>query len=166
MFSGLIILIILIFLFLPTITFAICPLCTIAVGSGIGLSRYLGINDLITGIWIGGFIISSSFWFIDWLNKKKINFPAKKIIITGLFYLITFLFLFQAKLINHQKIILGIDKITLGIIVGSIIFLFSIWLDNWLRKINNNQVVFYYQKVIIPIFWLTIISFIFYLLNL
>ena len=32
---------------------AICPVCTVAVGAGIGLSRWLGIDDSITGLWIG-----------------------------------------------------------------------------------------------------------------
>ncbi len=33
---------------------AICPICTIAVGAGVGFSRYLGIDDTIAGLWIGG----------------------------------------------------------------------------------------------------------------
>ena len=40
---------------------AICPLCTFAVGAGIGLTQYLGIDDVITGLWIGGFIVSLVF---------------------------------------------------------------------------------------------------------
>src|SRR3989344_1899336 len=50
---------------------AVCPICTVAVGAGLGLSRWLGIDDAVSSIWIGGLILSMSFWAIDWLNKKK-----------------------------------------------------------------------------------------------
>ena len=62
---------------------AVCPVCTVAVIGGLGLSRWLGIDDAITGIWIGGLIISLSLWFTDWLYKKykKIEKYDKRIII-------------------------------------------------------------------------------------
>ena len=37
---------------------AVCPICTIAVGAGVGLSRYFGVDDAITGLWVGGLIVS------------------------------------------------------------------------------------------------------------
>src|SRR3972149_11759116 len=52
---------------------AVCPVCTIAVGAGLGISRWLGIDDAVSGVWVGGIILSSSFWLLDWLVKKKIK---------------------------------------------------------------------------------------------
>jgi len=49
---------------------AVCPLCTVAVGAGVGLSRWLGIDDVITGLWIGGLIVSLIAWSENWLDKK------------------------------------------------------------------------------------------------
>lgn len=57
--------------------YAICPICTIAVGAGVGLSRWLGVDDTISGIWIGGLAISSIWWTINWLNSKHIRFLAE-----------------------------------------------------------------------------------------
>src|SRR3990172_4136169 len=54
---------------------AVCPVCTVAVGAGLGISRALGIDDTVTSVWIGGLILSMSFWLIDWLKKKKTEFP-------------------------------------------------------------------------------------------
>jgi hypothetical protein len=34
----------------------VCPVCTIAVAGGVGLCRYLGIDDLISGSWIGALL--------------------------------------------------------------------------------------------------------------
>ena len=39
-----------ILLLLPFITKAVCPVCTVAIASGVGLCRYLGIDDLISGL--------------------------------------------------------------------------------------------------------------------
>jgi len=33
--------------------FAVCPVCTVAAGAGVGLSRWLGIDDIIIGLWVG-----------------------------------------------------------------------------------------------------------------
>ncbi len=62
-----------------------CPVCTIAVGAGIGLSRWLGVDDLISGLWIGGLIVSLIGMTILWLNKKNLknNFLRLAIIITA-----------------------------------------------------------------------------------
>ena len=32
---------------------AVCPVCTVAVGAGLGLAEWLGIDDSISGLWIG-----------------------------------------------------------------------------------------------------------------
>jgi len=53
--------------------FAICPVCTIAIGAGLGLSRWLGVDDVISGIWIGGLLVSTSLWTVNWLRSKKLT---------------------------------------------------------------------------------------------
>lgn len=65
--------------FFPTFSFnftskayAICPLCTVAVGAGVGVSRSLGIDDVIVGLWIGGLLVSSSMWLFEWLKGKEV----------------------------------------------------------------------------------------------
>jgi len=70
---------------------AVCPVCTITVGAGIGLSRWLGIDDTITGLWIGGLIVSLTIWTIDWLHKKEINFKSMTLLITLGYYALTVL---------------------------------------------------------------------------
>ena len=46
---------------------AVCPICTVAVATGIGFSRWLGIDDTITGLWIGGLTVSLK--SIGWERK-------------------------------------------------------------------------------------------------
>ena len=147
-------------------TFAVCPLCTIAAAGGIEVTRLLGVDDLISSIWIGGLIVSMSFWMADFLAKKKILKPIfREVLSLILFYLLTIPFLYWGKMIGVRgNTFLGIDKIVFGITVGSFVFLLGVFLDNFLRKINGGKVFIYYQKVILPILFLTIVSFVFYII--
>ena len=142
-----------------------CPVCTIAVGAGVGLCRYLGIDDLISGTWIGGLLMSLTIWTIDWLNKKKIKFLFRKPLILIFWYLISILPLYKLGIIGHpENKFLGIDRLLFGIISGSIFFLLSVFFHNFLLKKNGGKVFFPFQKVIIPVLFLLILSLIFYFL--
>lgn len=153
-------------LIFPSSAHAVCPLCTVAVGAGVGLSRWLGIDDTITGIWIGGLILSSGLWLADWIEKRNWKIPNKKILSVAFFYLIVVLPMKWGNMIGLPgNILFGVDKLFLGIIIGSLVFVSSVFLDKFLRKINKQEVAFYYQKVIIPVFLLSISSFIFYLIT-
>lgn len=146
--------------------FAVCSVCTIAVVGGIEITRMLGVDDLITGIWVGGLIVSMAFWLSDWFVKKNFLKPMiREIISLVIFYLLTIPFLIWNKMIGIKgNVFLGVDKIVFGVIVGSIIFILGVLTDKFLRKLNKGKVFIYYQKVIIPVLFLTIISLIFYFL--
>lgn len=153
----------LLFLSFFTKVAAVCPICTVAVGAGVGLCRFLGIDDTISGVWIGGLIFSSSLWLADFLKKRNIKLAYLNFYTTLFFFLIVFLSLYLTKMIAiPANTLWGFDKLLLGIIVGSISFILGVKTDKFLRKINNAKVYFYYQKVLIPLFYLTFISFIFY----
>jgi hypothetical protein len=144
---------------------AVCPVCVVAVGFGLGISRWLGIDDTITGVWIGGLIIATGLWLSSWIEKKSWKIPYPKTLSIISMYVLTIIPLWIGKTIGHPKNILwGIDKILLGVIAGSAAFFLSLWLDKKLRKMNNEQVYIYYQKVILPVLLLTIASFTFYMI--
>ena len=52
---------------------AVCPICTIAVCAGVGLSRWLGIDDMVTGLWLGGLFVLLSISTIAWLKRKNFH---------------------------------------------------------------------------------------------
>lgn len=144
---------------------AVCPVCSVAVGAGVGLSRWLGIDDVISGIWIGALVVSSALWFVSWLDKKTIVFRFRRILVLGLFYLVFVLPLYWMEFIGQScNMFWGIDKLLLGIILGSAVFSGAVSLHNLLKRKNNNKVYFSYQKVIIPVASLVILSIIFYFL--
>ncbi len=144
---------------------AVCPVCTLAVGVGLGLSRWLKIDDLISGIWIGALIVSLTFWTDDFLKKKKINFKFSHLIILVFYLLLVILPLYFSGIIGHPlNTILGIDKLIFGTFLGIILFYLANYLNNYLKSKNNNKVYFAYQKVIIPVGILLISSLIIFLI--
>jgi hypothetical protein len=147
---------------------AVCPICTVAVGAGLGLSRWLGIDDTISGIWIGGLLMSVSFWTVDWISKKQFKFfkKLKKHQITSasfaFWYALTLVPLWLGGIIGHPfNTILGMDKILFGTAAGSLMFLAGMWADKKVRKTRGKQL-FVYQKVIFPIVSLVILSLVIY----
>ncbi len=152
--------------FVSTTAFAVCPLCTFAVGAGIGLAQYFGIDDTITGIWIGGLIISLIACTIHWLNKKNVHFYGRKISVSIIYYVITIVPLYIYGIMGHAlNELWGIDKILLGIIVGSIAFFGSVITYSYLKKQNNDKAYFPFQKVVMTVLPLVILSVVFYYLT-
>lgn len=138
---------------------AVCPICIVAVGTGLGFSRWLGIDDVISSIWIGALLVSLSIWTIIWLDKKGWGFKYQKVIVPAVYYLITLAPLYYIDIIGHPlNKIFGVDKIIFGVTVGTIIFMASVWLHNYLKKKNNFKSFFPYQKVVLPVLILIIIS--------
>jgi len=142
---------------------AFCPVCTIAVGAGVGLCRWLGVDDVLSGIWIGGLVVSMIGWSLNWLNKKQIRFKLRWLTVSGLFYLIVILPLYFTGIMGHPlNKFWGIDKLWLGIVFGSLAFLLSIWLNSFLKNKNQGKVFFPFQKVVLPILFLAITTLIFH----
>ncbi|MFA6422075.1 MAG: hypothetical protein WCV92_01615 [Candidatus Buchananbacteria bacterium] len=144
---------------------AICPVCTVAVIGGVGLSRWLGIDDTITGLWIGGVTISLIIWTIDWLNKKNIRFWFRKILIIVLYYGFIVVPLVWWDVVNYPTNTLwGMDKLLFGTIIGTIAFLAGVIAFPYTKNKATGKSYFPYQKVVMAISPLIIFSLIFFFL--
>lgn len=146
-------------------TLAVCPVCAVAVGAGLGLSRWIGVDDLITATWIGGVLVTLSWWTVEWLDSKKIKFKGRKILVTLAYYVLTIAPLYYYGIMGHPyNQFWGIDKLLLGIIVGTIGFFGGSMLNLWLKKKNGGKVYIKFQRVIIPVAILLLISLGWYLI--
>lgn len=146
-------------IFAANIASAVCPVCVVAVGAGLGLSRWLGIDDIISGIWIGALLISVSLWTHDWIVKKGWGFKYSVYVIGAAYYLLTFVPLFTYEVLGHPlNKIFGIDKLLFGTVIGTIFFIASVWLHEFLKSKNNGKSYFPYQKVVAPVAVLIILS--------
>lgn len=146
---------------------AFCPVCTIAIAAGLGLSRWLGVDDLITGTWLGALILAGLLWYHNSLVRK--NKTTKQILIRDIIMLVLVgVFgiwpLYYFKLIGDPlRKIWGIDKLLVGMVMGLAVFGLALLIDKLLRIKKAGKALFPYQKVIIPITLLVITSCLLYL---
>jgi hypothetical protein len=137
-----------------------CPVCTVGVVAGLGISRLLGIDDTVTSIWIGAFILSFSFITIDWIAKRWPRLRSAYYLLPAT--ILMYLFVLVPLYLNHSiglvyNRLWGFDKIILGVFIGSMAFLAGVLADKKVRKIRGKQL-FNYQKVIFPLLALIIAS--------
>jgi len=145
---------------------AICPVCTIAVGAGLGLSRWLGVDDTVSGVWIGGLIVSMTLWTADWLTKKNLKIRGLRAL-TAIFYiLITVLPLYWTGIMGHPyNKLWNMDKLLLGMIAGGLVFWSVADLYEVIKSKNNGHALFPFQKIIMPVGTLLLLSLVFYIIT-
>lgn len=140
----------------------VCPICVVAVAGGLGFSRWFGVDDIITSLWIGALLMALVLWTISWLRKKKWNFLFSDIVVFLLYYLFTYIPLYLAKIIGQGNNVFGMDKVFFGSFLGTIIFILALWFNNYLKVKNNGKGYFIYQKVVVPFVVLALASLIAY----
>lgn len=135
-----------------------CPVCTVTVCAALGLSRWLKVDDLVSGVWIGALLAILTWWTISWLQKKHIHFLFRKILVALFYYGSAYWALKTAGLIGiDANCIAGIDKVILGALTGALVLIQASWLSRRLR--------FRLRKVIVHVLELAITSLIFYFLT-
>lgn len=150
-----------IFYLLASVTVnAQCPVCAIAIGGGVALSHYLGIDDIATGVWAGGLVVAFGLWMSNLI--KRTFFKGQRWAIVAFLWITTVLALKQAHFIGSPTCkIHGHDKLLTGIIAGTIACLLGYFLDILLRKLNKKnpgKVFVPYQRVILPVVLLIIVT--------
>lgn len=137
-----------------------CPICVIGTGILMEFFRWLGVDDIIVGLWLGGFTLSSVLMINKYLSKKlKLSLP---LILVG-FYASTIVLLWLGGLFSVRNEIFGVNKTIFGMAAGSLLLLSSLPLDKFLRKINGGRIFISHQKVFTAIGLLLFFSLIFYL---
>lgn len=137
----------------------VCPVCTVGVAVGVGLSRWLGMDDAISGIWAGALILAVALWTVRLIFRKKDKKPLWAYILSVVaWWLITFLPLYWTGFLATCSKMFGVYRLLFGSIVGLIVVLLALKLDQILRKNNEGKARFPYQKVVIPIILLLVAS--------
>ncbi len=142
---------------------AICPVCTVAVGAGVGILHHYGVDDVISGIWIGGLAVSISLWTLSWMKRRKIDFYFKEVVVLGSYYIMIFASLWWLKYLWHPlNKLWGLDKLVLGMIIGTIVFFIAALSYFRLKKNNGGHANFPFQKVVMTVGSMIILTVIFY----
>ena len=142
---------------------AVCPVCVIAVGSCVGLARWLKIDDTISGLWIGGLIVSLIAWTLSWFDKKQWRFWGREVLVAVFYYASIIIPFYYKGFIGHPlNKCGGVDKMLLGMTIGSAGFLAGMIIHHFLKKHHGGRVYFPFQKVVMPIIPLAILSIVLY----
>lgn len=113
-----------------------CPICIIGAVSLFGVSWWLKINQLLLGFYLGGMLIFSLIAILDWLEKKKIIFKFRGVLIAIVLYLSILLSLLKVNLITLPlNQLCTTNKLLLGIILGSAILLLSLGWQKFIKKV-------------------------------
>jgi len=134
-------------------------MCAAVMGGGFIFAKKLGIDDLIIGLWVGGFILAISMW----LSKKAIKAGIKNKLVSIAVYtvpcIITLsMIIFIPGLFEFGNILFGIEKLYLGIIIGGLVFWLSKLTDTALMKSNKGLVLFPLQSIVLSLSFIALVS--------
>ncbi|MDD2745611.1 MAG: hypothetical protein PHU93_03680 [Candidatus Gracilibacteria bacterium] len=163
---------------IPNISFAfiplICDLCVIGVVAGLGISRQLGLDDSVVGVWIGACLVVLITMTNSFLEKRNWKFRFRDTIVAATYII------FMAISFKYFNVIGSVgmnphtffnattifaDKIVVSSAVGALVLLGSTALYQWLKVKNNGKAHFPFEKVVLPIMMLSIASTIFHFIT-
>lgn len=109
-----------------------CPLCTVGAVAAAGGAAWLGVNNMVIGLFIGAFAVSTGWWVSNLIKKKYI--PYQKPIIILVSYITTILpisklipsiYPFYISLIGNYGSMLNrtyiVNLFVIGTVIGGII---------------------------------------------
>jgi hypothetical protein len=160
---------------IPAVSHAIvplvCDLCTIGVVAGLAVSRYLGVDDSVIGVWIGAMIVALVIMTNAYLDKKKIQFKFRDTVIALSYVIFSGASLYYAGVIGmYRNTFFGsasifADKILISSLVGAAILVASSLSYQWLKAKNGGKAHFPFEKVALPLTALILTSGAFYLIT-
>src|SRR3990167_3391086 len=131
------------FLVNAPVALAHCPLCVAGAGAGLTLSRLLGIDDSITGVWLAAFLGAMSFWSESLIKRRELRPKLRPFIYIAIFAATIWSF-YKFNLVIRMSQIFGLDKLIFGMVVGGVAFYLIDALDDYVIK-RQGKVFFPYQ---------------------
>ena len=139
-------------IFAPSVM-AHCPLCTAATIVGVGVTRSLGWDDSIVGVFVGAMIVSSALWVNNIFKRRNIGGNAFLRIgsITVATFVLTILSFYYAGIFGPANTyrIFGMEKIIFGTISGAVVSFATFFASNEIKKRNEGRVLFNYQTMVL-----------------
>ncbi len=140
-----------------------CPVCMVTVGASLYIAEKSGLDKCVIGVWSGALLAIFGYFLIRWFNKKGWNFAGRDfVLMAASIGSIGFMYLGQ---LAYNPIIIGflyIDSFLFSNIVGALTFIAGIHFYEWMKKKNNNHAHFPFEKVVVPVLFVGIISALFY----
>ena len=137
-----------------------CPVCTIAIGASLEIARQLGVPDSVVGLWAGALLTLLGYWAIKFFDKKGWNFWGRNALLISISVaMIGFIYLGQ---VPYSPVwicgVLHIDPVLFGAILGMILFILTEKLYDWMKVKNGGRAHFPFEKVVMPVVVLALVS--------
>ncbi len=140
-----------------------CAVCTIAVGASLEIARNLGVDDSVVGVWGGAFLALLGYWFILWFDKKGWNFKGRNLLLMALSVgSIGFVYISQIKYEPIAILIFYLDPFLFSSIIGALVLIYSSVFYQWMKAKNGGHAHFPFEKVVVPVAALSLVSLWFY----
>ena len=137
-----------------------CPVCTIAIGAGLGIARRLGVPDSVVGLWAGAILTLLGYWTLKFMDKKGWHFWGRDaIVIIASVAMIGFIYI--SEVTYYPTEICGglvMDPVLFGTICGALIFILTGKLYQWMKEKNGGHAHFPFEKVVLPLVALLLAS--------
>ncbi|MBO5443092.1 MAG: hypothetical protein J6A33_04835 [Alphaproteobacteria bacterium] len=147
----------------PALANPACAVCTIAVGASLEIARSLGVDDSVVGVWAGAFLVMIGFWTIRWLDKKGWNFKGRDFWVLFLSVaMIGFMYISHLQYNPNVILIFYLDPFLFSTIVGALVMVYSSEFYQWMKAKNGGHAHFPFEKVVVPVVALALVSTYFY----
>lgn len=140
-----------------------CPICTIAIGAGVGVAESLGVPTSVVGLWAGALLTLLGYWMIKFFDNRGWKFFGRNALLIGLSVaMIGFAYVGD---IDYTPVwicnVLYIDPILFGAIVGMIVFILVEKLYEFMKRKNGGHAHFPFERVVLPVVVLALFSWLF-----
>lgn len=140
-----------------------CAVCTIAVGASLEIARSLGVDDSVVGVWAGALLVMIGFWTIRWFDKKNWNFKGRDfwLIIISV-AMIGFMYMGELNYTPQPILVFYLDPFLFSSLVGALVMYYSSEFYQWMKAKNGGHAHFPFEKVVVPVVALLLVSVYFY----
>jgi len=137
-----------------------CPICTVAIGAALPITRRLGVPDAVAGLWVGAFLAIMGYWIIKFMDRRGWRFWGRNALVLAL-SVATIGFAYLGTVQYSPCTYMGflkVDPLLMGTITGAVLFILTEKLYDWMKTKNGGHAHFPFEKVVLPVVVLALAS--------
>ena len=141
-----------------------CAVCTVAIGASLSIARKIGVQDEVVGVWAGAMLAILGYWIMRWFDKRNWHFAYRDFLLM-MISVASVGFMYLGDLPYDPKLFLGflyIDSFLFATIIGALTFIGAMKFYEWMKAHNGGHAHFPFEKVVIPVGTVFIVSLLFH----
>lgn len=140
-----------------------CAVCTVAIAGSLTVAKKLGLDECVIGVWVGALLAMMGYWMMRFCEKRNWTFPLYRPILM-LSSLSMAGFVYVKDLVYTPNVIgfLYVDYFLFSTLCGALTLIFGLHFYQWMKAKNGGHAHFPFEKVVVPILLVFILSSVFY----